>query len=182
MAFDPAIADRPHSALIKAVILAKLRKVNTFNQGAVWRDCFKGSLLNLGHGNFVVYVRGLPFVGVIFTSPSVGVLQPSLSGAISHVVGLSSKKKMFRVDAFFVVALVADIQRFIKWSVSYLIGCPMSRNSPLVTNTHDAISGRHKATYPNPALVSFTNLTEKPIYKCLCNHEYINTNKLKECQ
>jgi len=172
----------PHCALVQSIGEAKLRKVNSFNGGSIGRKNSKGTLLSFGHGGFVGITHWLPSVGVVVSCPLVGVLQPSLSSAISHVVGLSSKKKMFRVDAFFVVALVADIQRFIKWSVSYLIGCPMSRNSPLVTNTHDAISGRHKATYPNPALVSFTNLTEKPIYKCLCNHEYINTNKLKECQ
>jgi len=172
----------PHCPLVKIMGDAELRKVNSFNKRTIGRKNSKGALLSLGHCSLFNVTHWLAGVWVVVPRPPVSVFKPALSGTVAHIVGLCSKEKVVGPNAFFIVAFVANVQRFIKGAVSYLIGRSMSRNAPTMPNTHDAITGRHKAANPNPAFVSFANFAEKPIYKSLCNHEYTNTKNYKECQ
>lgn len=101
---------------------------------------------------------------------------PSFGDAVLDVLGLCAKEHVLRVDAMPYIARMANVQP--RWyGTAREFPCDSVSPSAIVVNHELAVSGRYTVAGPQPAPISFTNVSpESFTYRHrLWRHAYIVT-------
>jgi hypothetical protein len=105
---------------------------------------------------------GVPYGSVVLTTRHT----PALS-RIPHIVGVSTEAEVGRIDARRVIATVADITNFEKWTVCEFVCNAVGKNSPVV-DIDPTVAVRISPTNPEPTvggIVGLLNLRPKALFE-----------------
>lgn len=160
MGLSLTIDNGPQVALIKPTLFAEESKVYAFYQDSIWINNLKrflqpSALLKK------VYLSVLSLKGMVGFCPPMAIFQKTFFQSVLNVVFLSAKEKMVWPNAGFVVAMMADKKSLIKRAVSKFIGNPVSGDSGMSSNLHDAIAGLHLVGGPPPTTICLLDSAPK---------------------
>lgn len=128
-----------------------------------------GRLFSPRSGRFFSNLRD-GFIIQLGQSVSFSMNMPAFCLSICHIVGLASKKKMFRIYATRVITFMANKHSVRNFSIEYFPRCSMRQLRADVSAATNSTVTISNGTSPLPTTLCLENFLEKSFFKRYARH------------